>query len=103
MFGPFCGGLHGAGMRQRCELCDALGADSRGHQLIGVAVGPRDALLCADHALFALDADVGSLGELRELFEFVASLEPSPGEAPAASRPYTRTRRAGVRASRGAA
>jgi hypothetical protein len=36
------------------ELCEALGADSsRGHQhkLIGVAVGPRDVLLCADHAL----------------------------------------------------
>ena len=67
-------------MRQRCELCDALGADSHGHKLIGVAVGPRDALLCADHALFALDADVGSVNELRELVEFVASVEPSPDE-----------------------
>lgn len=65
-------------MRQRCELCEALGADSaRGHKLIGVAVGPRDTLLCADHALFALDSDVGSIGELRELFEFVAAVEPS--------------------------
>jgi hypothetical protein len=92
-------------MRQRCELCDALGADSRGHKLIGVAVGPRDALLCADHALFALDADVGSLSELRELFEFVASVEPSPDELAAASRTYARTRtgRAAMRTSRGAA
>ena len=73
-------------MRQCCELCDALGAgSSRGHKLIGVAVGPRDALLCADHALFALDADVGSLAELCELFEFVASVEESPDEAPAAA------------------
>jgi hypothetical protein len=96
-------GPNGDGMRQRCELCDALGADSRGHQLIGMAVGPRDALLCADHALFALDADVGSLGELRELFEFVASVEPSPDDVAVASRPYARPRRAGTRASRGAA
>jgi len=67
-------------MRQRCELCEALGADSsRGHQhkLIGVAVGPRDVLLCADHALFALDSDVSSVAELREVYEFVASVEPS--------------------------
>ena len=66
-------------MRQRCELCEALGADSsRGHhRLIGVAVGPRDALLCADHALFALDSDVSSFQELCEVYEFVASVEPS--------------------------
>jgi len=68
-------------MRQCCELCEALGADSsRGHRLIGVAVGSRDALLCADHALFALDSEVASMGELRELFEFVAAVEPSPDE-----------------------
>jgi hypothetical protein len=73
-------------MRQRCELCEALGADSRGHKLIGVAVGPRDALLCADHALFALDADVGSVSELRELVEFVASVDPSPDEVAIARR-----------------
>jgi hypothetical protein len=69
-------------MRQCCELCEALGAgSSRGHKLIGVAVGQRDALLCADHALFALDADVASVEELCELFEFVASVEPSADEA----------------------
>lgn len=66
-------------MRQCCELCEALGADSaRGHKLIGVVVGSRDALLCADHALFALDSDVASLGELRELYDFVAATEPPP-------------------------
>jgi hypothetical protein len=68
-------------MRQCCELCEALGADSaRGHKLIGVVVGSRDALLCADHALFALDSDVASIGELRELFEFVATVEPRSDE-----------------------
>ena len=67
-------------MRQHCELCEALGADPHGHKLIGIAVGPRDVLLCADHALFALDADVGSVDELRELVEFVASVEPSPDD-----------------------
>jgi hypothetical protein len=66
-------------MRQRCELCEALGADSqRAHQkLIGVAVGPRDVLLCAEHALFSLDSDVSSVEELCEVFQFVASVEPS--------------------------
>ena len=54
---------------------------ARGHKLIGMAVGPRDALLCAEHALFSLDTDVESLEELRELFEFVSTVEPSPNEA----------------------
>lgn len=77
-------------MRQRCELCAALGADSqRGHhKLIGVAVGPRDALLCAEHALFALDSDVGSVEELCEVFEFVASVEPSADEPATAASVY---------------
>jgi hypothetical protein len=71
-------------MRQHCELCAALGADSaRGHKLIGMVVGPRDALLCAEHALFSLDTDVESLEELRELFEFVSTVEPSPDEVAA--------------------
>ena len=65
-------------MRQRCELCEALGAVSPGgHKLIGVAVGPRDALLCAEHALFALDSEVADLSELREVYEFVGSDEPA--------------------------
>ncbi len=81
-------------MRQRCELCEALGADSsRGHRLIGVAVGPRDALLCADHALFALDSDVANLAELRELYEFVDSVEPSADDPATAAA----TRRSGSR------
>jgi hypothetical protein len=68
-------------MRQHCELCAALGAESPPrNKLIGVGVGSRDALLCADHALFALDSDVESLAELRELYEFVALVEPSPDE-----------------------
>lgn len=69
------------GMRQHCELCAALGAESPPrNKLIGVGVGARDALLCADHALFALDSDVESVAELREVFEFVALVEPSPDE-----------------------
>jgi hypothetical protein len=73
-------------MRQHCELCAALGADSaRGHKLIGMAVGPRDALLCAEHALFSLDTEVESLEELRELFEFVSAVEPPPDAVAAAS------------------
>lgn len=83
-------------MRQRCELCEALGAPSHGHPLIGLAVGPRDALLCAEHALFALDADVGSVNELRELYEFVASIEPPPNEVPLTRRRDERGRTARV-------
>jgi hypothetical protein len=45
-----------------------------------VTVGARDALLCADHALFALDSDVSDLAELRELHEFIETVEPSPDE-----------------------
>ena len=90
-------------MRQRCELCEALGADSaRGHhKLIGVAVGPRDALLCADHALFALDSDVSSVQELREVYEFVASVEPSADDPATAASVYRgATRRGSHGASR---
>ena len=77
-------------MRQRCELCAALGADSqRGHpKLIGVAVGPRDVLLCAEHALFALDSDVANVEELCEVFEFVASVEPSADDPATAASVY---------------
>lgn len=84
-------------MRQRCELCEALGADlSRGHhKLIGVAVGPRDALLCADHALFALDSDVSSFQELREVYEFVASVEPSADDPATAASVYRGPARSG--------
>jgi hypothetical protein len=79
-------GRHGARMRQCCELCEALGAgSSRGQKLIGMAVGQRDVLLCGEHALFALDADVESVDELCELYEFVASVEPSGGEAATAA------------------
>jgi hypothetical protein len=55
--------------------------------LIGVWVGTRDALLCPDHALFALDSDVASLSELVEVYQFVND------EVPAMSR--KRARRAG--------
>jgi hypothetical protein len=76
-------------MRQRCELCEGIGClDSIARaKLIGVWVGTRDALLCPDHALFALDSDVGSMEELVEVYEFVND------EGPAVSR--KRTRRAG--------
>jgi hypothetical protein len=62
-----------ARMRQRCELCEALGCreSARVAQLVGIWVGARDALLCPDHALFALDSDVTSLAELTEVYRFV--------------------------------
>jgi hypothetical protein len=77
-------------MRQHCELCEALGATSQHgrHKLIGVAVGPRDALLCADHALFALDSDVASVEELCEVYQFVASVEPSADDPATAASVY---------------
>jgi hypothetical protein len=82
-------------MRQRCELCEALGAESaRGQQLIGVGVGPRDVLLCADHALFALDSDVSSVAELCEVYEFWASVEPSADDAATAASVYRGARHA---------
>jgi hypothetical protein len=66
-------------MRKCCELCAALGISDppRGLSLIGVAVGARDALLCTDHALFALDSEVESLAELREVYEFVNADAPA--------------------------
>lgn len=86
-------------MRQRCELCEALGAVSPGgHKLIGVAVGPRDALLCADHALFALDSDVADLAELREVYEFVGSDDPAQDEVVT----FERGRRGGSRVAHAA-
>lgn len=66
-------------MRQRCELCEAIGCldSARGAKLIGIWVGSRDALLCPDHALFALDSDVESMAELVEVYEFVNDGEPA--------------------------
>lgn len=66
-------------MRKRCELCEAVGCheSARGAKLIGVWVGTRDALLCPDHALFALDSDVVSMAELIEVYEFVNDDEPA--------------------------
>jgi hypothetical protein len=62
-----------ARMRQRCELCEAIGCrdSARVAQLAGIWVGTRDALLCPDHALFALDSDVASMAELVEVYRFV--------------------------------
>jgi hypothetical protein len=76
-----------ASMRKCCELCAALGVTDvpRGMALIGVAVGARDALLCTDHALFALDSDVGSLEELREVYDFVN--EDAPARSGRRARP----------------
>jgi len=73
------GRLMVASMRKCCELCAALGVSDppRGMALIGVAVGARDALLCTDHALFALDSEVESLEELREVYEFVTEDAPA--------------------------
>lgn len=79
---------HGRGMRQRCELCEAIGCldSARGNKLIGIWVGTRDALMCPDHALFALDSDVESMDELVEVYEFVNQVD----AAPAASRKRSR-------------
>jgi hypothetical protein len=66
-------------MRQRCELCEALGCrdSARVTQLAGIWVGTRDALLCPEHALFALDSDVTSLAELAEVYKFVEGDQPA--------------------------
>jgi hypothetical protein len=68
-----------ARMRQRCELCEATGCrdSARVAQLAGIWVGTRDALLCPDHALFALDSDVASMAELVEVYQFVHDDQPA--------------------------
>jgi hypothetical protein len=61
------------GTRQHCEACEVT---SRGAKLIGVMLGEHDVLLCTDHALLAIDADLGSLAEVKELIVLLAEEPP---------------------------
>lgn len=77
------------GTRQHCEACEVT---SRGAKLIGVMLGEHDVLLCAEHALLAIDTDMQSLAEVKELLVLLAdestaavSTRRSPG-APDGSR-----------------
>jgi hypothetical protein len=72
------------GTRQHCEACEVT---SRSATLIGVMLGERDVLLCAEHALLAIDTDMQSLAEVKELLVLLAD----DATAPAATR-----RRAGA-------
>jgi hypothetical protein len=45
---------------------------SRSAKLIGVMLGESDVLLCAEHALLAIDTDMQSLTEVKELLALLA-------------------------------
>jgi hypothetical protein len=77
------------GTRQHCEACEVT---SRNAKLIGVMLGEHDVLLCAEHALLAIDTDLQSLAEVKELLVLLAE------DAPAAT-----TCRSNPRATRSAA
>lgn len=62
------------GTRQHCEACEVT---SRGAKLIGVMLGEHDVLLCAEHALVAIDADLQSLDEVKQLLALLADDGPS--------------------------
>jgi hypothetical protein len=78
------------GTRQHCEACEVT---SRSAKLIGVMLGEHDVLLCADHALLALDTDMQSLAELKELLVLLSDdtgTAASTRRSPAAPRSTTR-------------
>ncbi len=62
-------------MRQHCEACEHT---PRNAKLIGVMLGHQDVLLCTDHALLALDTEMRSAEELRELLVLLADDPPAP-------------------------
>jgi hypothetical protein len=62
------------GTRQHCEACEVT---SRSAKLIGVMLGEHDVLLCADHALLALDTEMQSLKELKELLVLLSDEGPA--------------------------
>jgi hypothetical protein len=62
------------GTRQHCEACEVT---SRNAKLIGVMLGEHDVLLCAEHALVAIDADLQSLAEVKELLVLLADDAPA--------------------------
>ncbi len=61
------------GTRQHCEACEVT---SRNAKLIGVMLGEHDVLLCAEHALLAMDTDLQSLEEVKELLVLLADDAP---------------------------
>jgi hypothetical protein len=78
------------GTRQHCEACEVT---SRTAKLIGVMLGEHDVLLCAHHALLALDTDMQSLAELKELLTLLADEAAAPAttrRSPAEPKPTTR-------------
>jgi len=62
-------------MRQHCEACETT---QRNAKLIGIMLGDQDVLLCTEHALLALDTEMRSLAELRELLVLLADDPPKP-------------------------
>jgi hypothetical protein len=62
------------GTRQHCEACEVT---SRNAKLIGVMLGEHDVLLCAEHALLAIDTDLQSLAEVKELLVLLADDAPA--------------------------
>jgi hypothetical protein len=76
-------------MRQHCEACDPT---PRGAKLIGVILGESDVLLCTDHALLALDTEMRSLDELKELLVLLAD-EPTVSTRRSAGRGADAARR----------
>jgi hypothetical protein len=78
------------GTRQHCEACEVT---SRSAKLIGVMLSEHDVLLCADHALLALDTDMQSLTELKELLLLLSDDAATPAStrrSPAAPQQTTR-------------
>lgn len=78
------------GTRQHCEACEVT---SRSAKLIGVMLGEHDVLLCTDHALLALDTELQSLAEVKELIALLADEPPAPAttrRSPAAPKSSTR-------------
>jgi len=61
-------------MRQHCEACTVTPKSAK---LIGVMLGEHDVLLCAEHALLALDTEMRSLAELKELMILLADDAPA--------------------------
>lgn len=56
-------------------------------------LGENDVLLCAEHALLAIDTDLQSLAEVKELLVLLAEDPAAPAttrRSPAATRPSTR-------------
>ena len=58
-------------MQQRCEVCENFRPDGdlvKNRKLIDVAFGARKVILCVAHARIAVNSNVNSWEELRELY-----------------------------------